>query len=164
MNTNALITRSCCVALGVLALAAVSATPSTAAATTIDEFYQETTSTQSLDGVTASPNCPATQSCFFLFSRVKVGQNLVISSVSCTIPHNAGTARFAALMPQFKGALLPRTQYFVPVPTTNDRVTFNTQTLQLFKARESPVVQVVFDQPVNIFGSCTIAGQIRTAP
>lgn len=152
--------------LCVAALAALSLSPAAAQAPpiTIDGFYQQSTDTKSLDGVSASANCANTQSCFFLFSRVKNNKQLIVTQISCTIPHNAGDVRFAALQPERNGQLLFRTQYFVPLPTTNDRVGFSEPTLQLFDGGERPVVEVVFDEPVNIFGSCTIAGRMQNAP
>jgi hypothetical protein len=145
-------------------LAALSASSASAQAPiTIDGFYQQSTDTRSLDGVSASANCANTQTCYFLFARVKNKKQLIVTQISCTIPHNAGKVRFAALMPERNGNLLFRTQYFVPLPTTDDRVGFSEPTLQLFDSGERPVVQVVFDEPVNIFGSCTIAGRIQNA-
>jgi hypothetical protein len=163
MNTRA--TRLFTAWASAAVLAALSTSSGSAQAPiTIDGLYQQSTDTQSLDGIAAAANCSNTQSCYFLFSRVKNNKQLIVTQISCTIPHNAGDVRFAALMPEKNGNLVFRTQYFVPLPTTNDRVGFSEPTLQLFDSGERPVVQVVFDEPVNIFGSCTIAGRIQNAP
>jgi hypothetical protein len=166
MNILAIAPRLFGACLGAVAFAALSVSSAAAQGTpiTIDGIYQQSTNTQSLDGVVVSPNCANTQSCYFLFSRVKGNKRLIVTQISCTIPHNAANVRFAALMPEAGGTLLFRTQYFVPVPTTDDRVGFSSPTLQVFDSKERPVVEVVFDAPVNIFGSCTIAGQMKDVP
>jgi hypothetical protein len=150
----------CATALGLLSAPAGAAPPTP---TIIQGFYQQSTDTVSLDGVLAASSCAQTQACFYLFTPVRAGKQLIITQISCTIPHNTGSVRVARLFPVKAGQQIFRTQYFVPVPTTNDRVGFSEPTLQLFTAGERPVVEVDFDQPVNIFGACTIAGQIKDA-
>jgi hypothetical protein len=162
MNTARLLTATA--SAFVLAALTASSAAAQAPPITIDGLYQQSTDTKSLDGLSASASCPNTQSCYYLFSRVKNKKQLIVTQISCTIPHNTGKVRFAALMPEKNGTLQFRTQYFVPLPTTDDRVGFSEPTLQLFDSGERPVVQVVFDEPANIFGSCTIAGRIQNAP
>ena len=128
--------------------------------TIVDGNYQQSTSTTSVTPPKPAP-CPAASNCYFLFSPVPAGKQLIVTHVSCNIIANGGAPYWAYITVLSGGAPILREQHLVPVELISGAYAISNSTLQLFNSQERPVINV---GPGALTGRCTIAGQIKNAP
>jgi hypothetical protein len=143
-------------------------------AITVGGYYQQTTTLTSQDPPKVGP-CNNTHFCDFIFRPVPAGKQLIATHLSCDLETEDNDIFAAYLFVQLPDGSTPlRYQFFAPTKVrseTNDfnpHFVINSETLQLYKASERPLVIVWPTVPgedfATITGFCTIAGQLINAP
>jgi len=153
------------------AAAAFVLSPGTAAATIgpgviVGGNYQQSTTSVATNPATEGSSCADNSHCYFRFSPVPSGKQLVVTQVSCIVTVLGGSMVTAALWPYRNNETLPlrRSSLVHSNPAANTFVLNNT-TLQLFVAGDRPLVRVqVSNATSTVSGECNISGQRINAP
>jgi hypothetical protein len=156
-------------ALSALTVSAAWAAGSIGPAITAQGYYQQSSGLTSNDPPTPG-DCMAAQTCYVVFDRVPAGHQLIVTQVSCLFVTSGGTTpriSTAILTVQRPNGTEPlRRQHLTPINEqqslpTSTVAAVSVTTLQLFDARERPMVWMTSDTVTHLAGSCTIAGQLK---
>ena len=128
--------------------------------TVLGNFYQQTSNTQSIDGVHVAP-CTSTAVCNVLFQAVPSSKAMVIQHVSCLVNPVGGQVTGAYLRTHSGQTVPYRVTDFLPDNAGNSYV--NIAVLHLVLANERPFI-TLNRSGTGDFGltECSISGQIVT--
>jgi len=128
--------------------------------TSIGTSYQQTSTTQSLDGINEG-NCIASSTCSVLFQRAPQQKGLIVQHVSCSVSVSAGGLRNGFLQTR-KGQVFPfRFTQLTPVPTTGTWWTVNSPVMHLVESKEYPRVGFSSSANADWYIVCSISGQLK---
>jgi hypothetical protein len=133
---------------------------------TVGEYYQQTSSTTSRDGINEAPcdnNNPG-GSCDFMFQVAPDQKSIIVEHVSCSV-FSSPDVRSAILHSRKSNSTLPfRYSVLTPVRTSVIGTVVSGTVLHPLAAGERALVQVDFGSTTNVSGFCTISGRVMATP
>ena len=129
--------------------------------TTVGTYYQQTSSTLSVDGVAAS-SCTSATACFVLFQKLPKKKKLIVQNVSCFVAISAGGLRTVMLWGRTGTDFPLKRTMVLPVATVDSGAWLaNSPVVHLFKAGERPVIYMTASAVANWTNvHCNVSGEL----